>query len=486
MISGFNTLEVKMARIERDSLGEVEVPEGAYYGSFTVRAKENFNLSGAGVPNDLVKALGEIKVAAARVNREGGYLDNERAEAIVSAAKELVEGQFADQFPLDMVQAGAGTPIHMNVNEVIANRATELLGGKRGEYLVHPNDHVNMGQSSNNVIPTALRLVLIRLAGRLVSELTNLGEALLSKSSEFGGIVKVGRTHYQDAVPVTLGQEFSAYANLVEKIGKDLKNTTGKLGEVGLGGNAIGTGINTSPGFRESLVAELARVAGEDLKPAENNISMTQSMRPFLMLSGSMREAATELIKIVDDLTFMSSGPKAGVNEIDLPEVEPGSSIMPGKVNPSILEAVKMSLLQILGYDHTVSLASGEGHLELNVMTPIIGKNMIESLNLFRSAVKSLRQKCVEGITANKDVIARQFDESTAVATALSPYIGYDRVAKLVKMSLEEDRNFKELIRGRGWLTKDELDNLLAPERLTSPRGIDEQLKERVTKRLEK
>ncbi len=473
-----------MTRTERDSLGEVEVPGKAYYGSFTVRARENFKLSGETPPPELIAGLGMIKIAAARVNRELGLLDTKKAEAIVTAAEEVVAGEYDDQFPIDMIQAGAGTPLHMNANEVIANRATELLGGKLGEYLVHPNDHVNMGQSSNNVIPTAFKLVLLQLSEELLAEIKNVGDAFEEKSEEFSDLIKVGRTHYQDAVPVTLGQEFAAYAHVCRKSGKSISEAGKRLSEVGLGGNAVGTGINTAPEFRAYLVEELSNVSDFELAPAEDPIATTQSMDPFLRFSGSLREAALGLVKVTDDLMFLSSGPGAGINEIKLPEVEPGSSIMPGKVNPSIVEAVKMSLLQVLGHDRTVSLGAREGHMELNVMTPLIGKNLISAVSLFKKALETLRKGCIDGIEANRKDLKRNFDESTVVATAFSPYLGYERVAELVKTSLEEDKGLKELVSERGWLTEEELETVLDPDRMTSPRGIDVQLRDKVRRRL--
>ncbi len=474
-----------MTRIERDSLGEVEVPEDAYYGSFTVRAIENFDLSGEKPPGELIAALGKIKLAAARVNEEIGDLDSKKAEAIKTAAEEVVSGEYNDQFPIDFIQAGAGTPLHMNVNEVIANRATELLGGRKGEYLIHPNDHVNMGQSSNNVVPTALRLVLLEFSEDLSAELESLGNTFEKKGEELSDLLKVGRTHYQDAVPITLGQEFAAYATVCRQGAENILKSTEALSEIGLGGNAIGTGINTAPDFRKRLVEELATVTGADLTPAEDPIALTQSMQPFQEFSGSLRETASDLLKVSDDLMFLSSGPVAGINELDLPEVEPGSSIMPGKVNPSIVEAVKMSLLQVLGYDHTVSLATREGHLELNVMAPLIGKNLISSVRLFSRAVRTFREKCIEGIRANREGIEKTFDKSTAVATALSPYIGYDRVAELVKESLEEGKDIRELVLERNWFTGEELEKVLDPERLTSPRGVDTRLRDKIRRRLD-
>ena len=474
-----------MSRIERDSLGEVEVPEGAYYGSFTVRAIENFDLSGEKPPRELIAALGKIKIAAARANEGIGNLDSEKAGAIKTAAEEVAAGEFDEEFPLDPIQAGAGTPLHMNANEVIANRATELLGGQKGEYLVHPNDHVNMGQSSNNVVPTAIRLVLLELSEDLSAELESLGNTFEKKGEELSDLLKVGRTHYQDAVPIKLGQEFKAYGTVCRQAVDNISKSAEVLSEIGLGGNAIGTGINTAPDFRKRLVEELATVTGADLTPAEDPIALTQSMQPFQEFSGSLRETASDLLKVSDDLMFLSSGPVAGINELDLPEVEPGSSIMPGKVNPSIVEAVKMSLLQVLGYDHTVSLATSEGHLELNVMSPLIGNNLISAAKLFSKAVRTFREKCIDGIRANRERVERSFDNSTAVATALSPYIGYDRVAELVKESLEGEKDIRELVLERNWLTDEELEKVLDPERLTSPQGIDTQLRDKVRRRLE-
>lgn len=473
-----------MTRIERDSLGEVEVPEDAYYGSFTVRAIENFDLSGEYPPRELIRTLGQIKYAAAQVNEDIGDLDRKKAESIKAAADEVASGDHDNQFPTDFIQAGAGTPLHMNANEVIANRATELLGGRKGQYLIHPNDHVNMGQSSNNVVPTAIRLVLLELSVSLSSELKRLGDTFKNKGDKFSNLLKVGRTHYQDAVPITLGQEFEAYATICRRAVDNISEKTKVLSVVGLGGNAVGTGINTAQDFRERLVKELVTVTGADLTPAEDPIALTQSMRPFQEFSGSLRETASDLLKVTNDLMFLSSGPVAGINEINLPEVEPGSSIMPGKVNPSIVEAVKMSLIQVLGCDHTVSLATREGHLELNTMAPLIGKNLISAVQLFSKAMKTFREKCIEGIQANKEAIEKSLDKSTAVATALSPYLGYDRVTELVKECLEKDNEIRELVLERGWFTKEELERVLAPERLTSPQKVDPQLREKVDRRL--
>ncbi|MDY6769896.1 MAG: lyase family protein, partial [Candidatus Nanohaloarchaea archaeon] len=336
-------------RDEEDSLGEVEVPEDAYYGSFTVRARDNFQLTGDTVDAALVHALGAVKEAAARANNDLDLLDGEKAEAIIEASQEVQQGEFDDEFVLDPVQAGAGTPVHMNANEVIANRATELLGGDLGEYRVHPNDDVNMGQSSNNVVPTAARLAAVEHADVLLDELERLEEVFAAKADEFDDVVKVGRTHLQDAVPVTAGQEFAAYAEYCRAGRERIETALQELRTVGLGGNAIGTGINTPPEFRERVVKELADVTGRDLEPVDDAIAGTQSMTPFVQVADALDSLTRDMQKMADDLMLLSSGPVAGIGEVERPAVEEGSSIMPGKVNPSILEAFTMSCMQVQG-----------------------------------------------------------------------------------------------------------------------------------------
>ena len=474
-----------MARVERDSLGEVEVPSEAYYGSFTARAAENFRISDQGPPRELIQALADIKLSAAEVNSELGYLSERKASAIQSAARELGTGKFDDQFPFGLLQAGAGTPLHMNVNEVIANRATEHLGGEKGEYLVHPNDDVNMGQSSNNVIPTAVRLAVVHLGEGLLGELNSLEATFKDKADQYKNQLKVGRTHYRDAVPITLGQEFHAYSTLCGQGADRIAEALEDLKVIGLGGNAIGTGINTDPSFRDRIAEVLSENSDLALQPAEDPISLTQSMEAFHNFANSLRSAVTELDKICDDLMFLSSGPVAGIAEISLPEVEPGSSIMPGKVNPSIIEAFKMVGLQVKGYAHVISLAAGEGHLELNVMAPVIGKNLLDGVQIFSEGLKILREKCIQGIEVNEGRFERYMKKSTAVATALSPYIGYDRTAEAVHQALEGDRNIRQILLDKGWFREEELDRLLSPERLTTPRGIDRELKQKVRERMD-
>ncbi|MDY6777833.1 MAG: aspartate ammonia-lyase [Candidatus Nanohaloarchaea archaeon] len=471
-------------RQEADSLGTVDVPADAYYGSFTQRARKNFDLTGGKPPSSFIRAFGFIKKAAARTNHELGLLQEKKAEAIVDASDEVVDGTFDDEFVLDMIQAGAGTPFHMNANEVIANRATELLGGGLGEYLVHPNDDVNMGQSSNNVVPTAIRLACLELSDTLLEEMEELSESLRDRADEYNDTVKVGRTHLQDAVPVTLGQELDAYATHVEEAIRRLDQARDGLREVGLGGNATGTGINTPEGFRDRLVDELSEVTGRELRATDDALATTQSMTPFSDLSGALKRFCLDMIKAANDMMLLNSGPVAGIGELELPEVEPGSSIMPGKVNPSVTEAFKMSCIQVLGNDEAVSVAAKEGDLELNVNTPLIARNLFDSLDLLASAIEMWRKDCIEELEADEARIEELLSGSTATATALSPYIGYDRTAEAVHEALESSRTFREVVEERGWMTTEELDGVLQPERMTEPHGVDEELRDRVRERL--
>ncbi len=466
-------------------MGEVEVPEDAYYGAFTVRALENFQITPEDLHTEFYRSFGRIKKAAAQVNMENGDLDQEKAEAIIEASEELEAGEFDNEFVLDQIQAGAGTPFHMNANEIIANRATEILGGEKGEYRVHPNDHVNMGQSSNNVVPTAVRLASLELAEKLLEEIKELEKALEEKSEEFKDIVKVGRTHLQDAVPIKLGQEFKAYSEMCRKARKRIYKAKKELKEIGLGGNAIGTGINTRPDFREEMASKLSDVTGRDLKPSKNSINTTQFLSPFESFSSSVRTAASDMIKLSDDLMLLSSGPVAGIGEIELPEVEPGSSIMPGKVNPSIVEAFKMACIQVKSDDSAVSSCVEHGDLDMNVMTPLIARNLFEMLKILSNAVEVLREKCIEGIRADEERIKGLMEGSTAPATALSPYIGYHRTAEVVKKALSSERSIRGTVVDEGILTEEEAEKVLDPERMTEPSGINQKLKEKIQDRLE-
>ena len=462
----------KATRVERDSLGPLEVPADAYYGVQTARAVANFPISGERLHIEMVRAVARIKIAAARANAELKELDPKKADAIVAAGEEVVEGKLDDQFVVDAYQAGAGTSFHMNVNEVIANRACELLGGKRGDYsLVHPNDHVNMAQSTNDVIPTAMRLAAHTLAGPLLEELDALARALDAKAGAFAHVLKSGRTHLQDAVPITLGQEFSGYRECVRGWRESLERSREGLLAVGLGGNAVGTGINAHAKYRERVVAQLAKATGIPVRSASNLFEAMQSMAPFVRVSNDLRGFALDLTRIANDLRLLASGPTTGLNEINLPAVQPGSSIMPGKVNPVIPEMTNMVGYQVLGYDATVAYASQAGQLELNVMMPVIAHNLLRSLALLTPTLRVLRTSCIDGITANEDVCRRYFERSIAVATALNPYIGYAKAAEVAKEAANTGKTVVEIVREKKLLPEDQIAKVFSPEAMTNPAG---------------
>jgi aspartate ammonia-lyase len=462
----------KATRVERDSLGQLEVPADAYYGVQTARAVANFPISGERLHIEMVFAVARIKIAAARANAELRELDQKKADAIVAAAEEILQGKLNDHFVVDAYQAGAGTSFHMNVNEVIANRACELLGGNRGDTsLVHPNDHVNMAQSTNDVIPTAMRLAAHTLAGPVVEELESLAAALDAKAAAFAHVLKSGRTHLQDAVPITLGQEFSGYRECVRGWQESLQGNREGLLAVGLGGNAVGTGINAHPKYRERVVAHLAEVAGIPVRPAANLFDAMQSMAPFVRVSSVLRGFVLDLTRIANDLRLLASGPTTGLNEINLPAVQPGSSIMPGKVNPVILEMTNMVCYQVIGYDTTVAYASQAGQLELNVMMPVIGHNLFRALALLAPTLRVLRTSCVDGITANEEVCRRYFERSIAVATALNPYVGYAKAAEVAKEAAKTGKTVVEIVRERKLLTEEQIAKVFSPEAMTNPAG---------------
>ncbi|MFO7872826.1 MAG: aspartate ammonia-lyase, partial [Candidatus Undinarchaeales archaeon] len=458
---------LRMARKEKDSLGEVEVPENVYYGSFTQRAKDNFKLSGIKEHPALIKAYILVKKAAANANIKLKSLDSERGNAIIEACDEILDGNYQDQFVLDMFQAGAGTPFNMNSNEVIANLASEKLGKEKGSYYVHPNDHVNMGQSSNNVTPTAVKVASLLLLKDLISELELLSKEFRKKGKEYGDLVKVGRTHLMDAVPITYGQVFNSYASSINHSAKRLERNSGGLLEIGLGGNAIGTGINTDDKFREIAASELSKITDFEFKEASDNIEMTWTMAPFVEFSSSIKNLALELDKISSDLRLLSSGPKAGLNEITLPEVEPGSSIMPGKINPSIAEAVNQVCLQVVGNCSVIDEASRSGQLELNFYTPLIGFNLIWSLELLTRTVKMFNEKCIAGLEVNEERVKELFDKSVCQATALCPELGYSKVAELVKEAWKKDKSMKELVLEKDLLEEEKVEELFKAENLT-------------------
>src|SRR2546425_4769592 len=457
-------------RIERDPLGELKVPADAYYGVQTARAVENFPISGLRAPADLVTATILVKKAAAEAKAELGRLDRKIARAIVAAADEILSGKLRDQFVVDVYQAGAGTSHNMNANEVLANRAAEILGETRGTYTrVHPNDHVNMGQSTNDVFPTATRLALLLGAGPLVAAARALADSLARKGDEFADVLQTGRTHLQDAVPITLGQEFSGYAECVRRGAEDVAQASEQLLELNIGARAVGTSLNAGDDYRRLVVTNLARYSGLPLVPAMNLFRVTQSMGDVLAYSGAMRRLAVEVGKVASDLRLLSMGPRAGLSEITLPAVQPGSSIMPGKVNPSVPEMVNQVAFQVMGCDATIVMACEAGQLELNVMMPVIAWNAIHASTILRQAVKVFRTRCVDGIGAN-DARARELlDRSTAAATALSPYIGYAATAEIAKEAVKTGKSIRELVLEKGLLDRQKIDQILSVESMTRP-----------------
>jgi aspartate ammonia-lyase len=459
-----------MYRTERDPLGEHQVPASAYYGIQTQRASENFPISGIHAPAELVTATILIKKAAAAANMATEQLPADIGRAIMTAAGEVLEGKFRDQFIVDVYQAGAGTSHNMNANEVLANRAAELLGVAKGKYdKVHPNDHVNMSQSTNDVFPTATRVALLLSHGPLLDSARTLVAALEAKSREFANVLKVGRTHLQDAVPITLGEEFGGYAACIARAADDLDAASHALKELNLGATAVGTGLNASEKYSSAAIDFLRAYTNFDLTQAKNLFRVTQSMGDVAAYSGAMRRISIELGKIASDLRLLSMGPRAGLSEIALPAVQPGSSIMPGKVNPSIPEMVNQVCYQVMGCDITVAMACEAGQLELNVMMPVIAWNALHSSRILRASMTALRIKTVEGITADADRARELMDRSTAVATALSPHIGYAATADIAKESVRTGRSIRQIAQERGVLSDAELDRVLDPQRMTTP-----------------
>lgn len=455
-------------RVERDPLGELEVPASAYYGIQTARALQNFPISGLHALDELVTATVLIKKSAAEANAALGRLDANMARAIVAAADEILGGALRDQFVVDIYQAGAGTSHNMNANEVLANRAAELLGGQRGDYrLVHPNDHVNMGQSTNDVFPSATRIALLLAHRDLATSALALADALKGKADEFRDVIKTGRTHLQDAVPMTLGQEFSGYAACVAAGVIETTRATEALHELNLGATAVGTGLNAGPDYTKAAVANLARYTGFRLEPAGNLFRVTQSMGDVLAYSGAVRRLAVEVNKVASDLRLLSMGPRAGLSEISLPAVQPGSSIMPGKVNPSIPEMVNQVCFQVIGCDATVCAAADAGQLELNVMMPVIAWNGLHATRILGAALHVFRTRCIEGLEADADRCRELLDRSTALATALNPYIGYAAAADIAKTAVHTGRPIRELVLERQLLSPDQLDAILSPEAMT-------------------
>jgi fumarate hydratase class II len=455
-------------RVETDSLGEVEVPATAYYGAQTRRAVENFPISGMKPYPAFIWSIGVIKRAAAEVNRELGVLDPHIATAIIGAAQEVMEGKLNDHFVVDPFQAGAGTSHNMNANEVIANRAIELLGGVRGDYrLVNPNDHVNMSQSTNDVIPTAIRLGCLWRLDDLLKTIGDLSDALEDKGRAFYPIVKSGRTHLQDAVPVRLGQEFAAYARAVARDGDKVRLAAEGLRRLGIGGTATGTGLNAPPEYHARMVARLSEICGLALYESDNLFESMQSMADFVFFSGALRTLTQDLIRIANDLRLLASGPATGLDEIRMPAVQAGSSIMPGKVNPVLAEMLDMACFHALGNDLTVTLAAQAGQLELNVMMPIIAHDLFEMMHVLIGAIDAFTRECVRGLQANAQKAEGWLARNAVLITALNPVIGYARGAEVVKEAMETGRTIREVVIGRGYLSAAETDRLLDPAWMT-------------------
>jgi fumarate hydratase class II len=455
-------------RVERDSMGEVEVPRDALFGAQTRRALDNFPISDLRKPRRFVQALGAVKLEAANVNHELGLLDKELMDAIVRAAEEVMEGELDDQFVLDVFQTGSGTSTNMNANEVISNRAIQLLGGELGSKdPVHPNDHVNKGQSSNDVIPTAIHLsALISIREDLLPALERLQGALQEKAREFDDVIKTGRTHLQDATPIRLGQEFEGYAGQMERGITRVQRAMEELSEVALGGTAVGTGVNTHPEFARKVCERLSARFGVEVRETDNHFQAQSAMDGTVFASGALKTVAVSLMKVANDIRWLGSGPRAGIGEIALPEVQPGSSIMPGKVNPVIAESAAMVAAQVMGNDVTITIAGQSGNFELNVMLPLITYNLLQSIELLASASSNLTDQCVVGIKATERG-PELVEKGLMLATALAPEIGYDRAAEISKEAYKTGRTIREVAREKTDLSEVELDKLLDARKMT-------------------
>jgi len=457
-------------RVERDSIGTKHVPEDVYYGVQTMRAAENFNITGLTMHPEIINSLAYIKKAAAITNCEVGMLDKKIATAIVRACDEILDGQFRDHFIVDPIQGGAGTSLNMNANEVIANRAIEILGGVKGDYsIVNPNDHVNYGQSTNDVIPTAGKITSLRLLKNLKRELFRLYDALVVKADEFDHVIKMGRTQMQDAVPIRLGQEFRAYSVAVRRDINRMDKAMDEMRTLNMGGTAVGTGLNADETYLKRIVPNLSDVCGVDLVQAFDLIDATQNLDAFVAVSGSVKACAVTLSKIANDLRLMSSGPRAGFNEINLPARQNGSSIMPGKVNPVIPEVVNQVAFNIIGNDVTITMAAEAGQLELNAFEPIVFYCMFQSIDTLRYAVETFVDNCISGITANETRCRYLVENSVGIITAICPHVGYQKAADLAKKALKTGESVRDLILAEGLLSEEDLDIILDPVQLTEP-----------------
>ncbi|MGI9527575.1 MAG: aspartate ammonia-lyase [Weeksellaceae bacterium] len=462
---------MKNYRLESDLLGELKVPAEAYYGVQTQRAIDNFFITGKTMSDypEFVRAIAYVKLAAAKTNHELGLLDKSIYEAIVKACQALIDGELHDQFPVDMIQGGAGTSVNMNANEVLANKALEIMGFEKGDYQnCYPNDHLNLSQSTNDVYPTSVKLALIRMNHTLIEHLKQLIDAFRNKGKEFNDVIKMGRTQLQDAVPMTLGQEFEAYAVTLEEEVSRLNNNVNLFLEINMGGTAIGTGLNAPEGYPKLCAKHLADLTQENFVSAGNLVEATPDTGAFVIYSSALKRMAVKLSKICNDLRLLSSGPRAGLNEINLPKMQPGSSIMPGKVNPVIPEVVNQVCFKVIGNDLTVTFASEAGQLQLNVMEPVITASIMESIQLLERAMDTLKDKCINGITANKEVCKNMVMNSIGIVTALNPYIGYKNSTKIAKEALETGKSVYDLVIEQNILPKEKLDEILDPKNMLS------------------
>ena len=457
-------------RVEKDSIGTKDVPENVYYGVQSLRAAENFHITGLNMHPEIINSLAYIKKAAAITNCEAGLLDKRRTQAIVQACDEILEGKFREDFIVDPIQGGAGTSLNMNANEVIANRAIEILGGKKGDYsVVNPNDHVNCGQSTNDVIPTAGKMTSLRLLKKLKKQLLRLHSALEQKADEFDGVIKMGRTQLQDAVPIRLGQEFKAYSVAILRDLNRMDKAMDEMRTLNMGGTAVGTGLNADESYLRRIVPNLSEISGMDLVQAYDLIDATQNLDSFVAVSGAVKACAVTLSKIANDLRLMSSGPRAGFGEINLPAKQNGSSIMPGKVNPVIPEVVNQVAFNAIGNDMTITMAAEAGQLELNPFEPIIFYCLVQSIDTIAYAVNTFVDNCVIGITANETRCRYFVENSVGIITAICPYVGYQKAAEIAKEAIKTGESVRKLIIEKGLLAKEQMDEIMDPVQMTEP-----------------
>ncbi|MBV4417725.1 aspartate ammonia-lyase [Clostridium tyrobutyricum] len=465
-------------RIESDSIGSRKVPKDAYYGVQALRASNNFNITGLNIHPEFVKSLAQVKKASAITNCSIGLLDSKIGNAIIQACNEIIEGKFREQFIIDPIQGGAGTSINMNANEVIANLAIEILGGEKGDYsIVSPNDHVNMGQSTNDVIPTSGKITALRLASKLLNQLSELHMALKGKSEEFKDIIKMGRTQLQDAVPITLGQEFRAYSAVAKRDILRIKKALQDMGVLNIGGTAVGTGINADEEYVESVVPNLSIITGMDLCQADDLIDSTQNLDAFSTISGAIKICAVNLSKISNDLRLMSSGPRTGIGEINLPAMQNGSSIMPGKINPVIPEVLNQIAFNIIGNDVTITMAVEAGQLELNAFEPVIFYNLFESMETLSNGIDTFTNNCILGITANRDRCRQLLENSVGMITVLAPYMGYKKSASIAKKALASGKGIKDIIIEEKVLNEEQFETFINPYDMIKPKQVRKKAK---------